>query len=636
MIPQLGYYALIFALCLAIAQSTLPLIGAATKRVAWMQLAHTTAYGQLVFIGIAFSALVFAFLTDDFSVAYVAQNSNSHLPLIYKFCAVWGAHEGSLLLWVFILSMWMSLVAICNRSLPLAMTSRVLAVLSMISFGFLLFILTTSNPFLLSFPNIPTDGQDLNPLLQDPGLVIHPPMLYMGYVGFSVVFAFAIAALINGKLDAVWAKWCRPWTLVAWSFLTLGIVLGSGWAYRVLGWGGWWFWDPVENASLMPWLVGTALIHSLFVVEKRDAFKAWTVLLAISTFSLSLIGTFLVRSGVLISVHAFAVDPARGVFMLMFLLIVIGSSLLLYAWRAHELNSSAQFELCSRETFILSNNILLTVAMVTILLGTLYPLIIDGLNLGKISVGPPYFNTIFFPIVVLLLIFMGTVPFIKWYDTKFKIIYKKILLIFFIAVGVGVLLVEFFVGKFNFSVSIGLGLALWVIIATAQSLFARKLSAAKVAMVLAHIGFAVCVIGVVLTSNYSVQREVRMQPKDTALAGPYQFQFLGVRGLQGPNYIGAEGGVRVTKKGAEVTLLQPQLRFYSVREITQAKTAIDVGLFRDLYVALGEPLDQDAWSLRIYYKPFVRWIWAGGLLMMLGGIVAVGDRRYRLQKERLK
>lgn len=639
MIPELGHYALILALCLALLQATLPLFGASTAKLAFMQLARPLAYGQWLFVTLAFMALAYCFVSNDFSVAYVAANSNSQLPVIYRFCAVWGAHEGSLLLWVWLLSVWMTLVAVFSRSLPLAMLARVLAVLGMISCGFFLFLLLTSNPFLRLLPNVPANGQDLNPLLQDPGLVIHPPMLYMGYVGFSVAFAFAIAALLGGRLDAAWARWSKPWTLIAWCFLTVGIVMGSGWAYRELGWGGWWFWDPVENASLMPWLAGTALVHSLTVTEKRNAFKAWTALLAIITFSLSLLGTFLVRSGVLVSVHAFAVDPLRGIFMLGFLGLVVGAALLLYAWRAHTVRSEVNFSLWSRESLLLTNNLLFTTAMLTVLLGTLYPLIIDSLSLEKISVGPPYFNTVFIPFMGGALLFMGLIPQSRWGNTDIKTLCKNLWLRLLVVVVLAVLLPWLITGQLRFSVVIALGLALWVTVATLAIMFQRtgyfitlkRLSFSQWGMVVAHIGVAVCVCGIVFTTNYSVQREVRMSPGDTVQVHGYNVQFLGTRTVPGPNYTAAEGGVLVSKHGRVIAFLKPEQRIYNVQQTALAKTAIAANLVRDLYIALGEPLTNNAWSLRIYYKPFVRWIWTGGLLIALGGGLALADRKYRIK-----
>ncbi len=647
MIPELGHYALILALCFAIAQvvllvvkNPLPFGPLSPTRASAREggrglgrggqkgdLIRPTAYGQCFFITLAFLALAYSFLRNDFSVAYVALNSNSQLPWIYRFCAIWGAHEGSLLLWVLLLSFWTVGVALCSRRLPPLIVARVLAVLGMISSGFLLFMLVTSNPFLRYLPNFPQDGRDLNPLLQDPGLVSHPPMLYMGYVGFSVAFAFAIAALISGRLDAAWARWAKPWTLLAWCFLTLGIILGSWWAYRELGWGGWWFWDPVENASLLPWLSGTALIHSLVVTAKRDAFKAWTALLAIFTFSLSLIGTFIVRSGVLISVHAFAVDPWRGVFILGFLVFVIGSSLLLYALRAQSLRHEVNFGWLSRESFILVNNLLLTGAMLTILLGTLYPLIIDSLGLEKLSVGPPYFNLVFIPFAAGILFFMGGATFSRWYATEFKLIRRRALMSLVVAVVLAIILPPLLAQQWHWQVILGLSLLFWVMVTTAP-LMLRKLTRSQWGMVVAHLGVAVCGLGIVLSSYYSEQREVRMQPQDIAMIGPYQFQLLGTREITGPNYRGIEAGVLVRKNNHIITLLRPEQRIYNVQHAALAKTAIDAGWFRDLYVALGEPLPQNAWSLRLYYKPFVRWIWYGGLLMILGGLLAIPQRKF--------
>jgi cytochrome c-type biogenesis protein CcmF len=642
--PEFGYYALILALCLALCQATIPLWGAAQQRLAWMQLARSTAYGQLLLITFAFFSLAYAFVSNDFSVAYVAANSNRHLPTIYRFCAVWGAHEGSLLLWVFILSLWMAAVSYFSRALPLAITTRILAILGMISVGFLLFILTTSNPFIRLLPNIPSDGQDLNPLLQDPGLAIHPPMLYMGYVGFSVAFAFALAALLTGRLDAIWARWSRPWTLIAWCFLTMGITLGSWWAYRELGWGGWWFWDPVENAAFLPWLAGTALVHALIVAEKRQAFKAWTVLLAITAFALSLLGTFLVRSGVLVSVHAFAVDPTRGAFMLVFLTIVVGGSLALYAWRAQTVRSIGEWQICSRETGLLLNNIFLAVATATILLGTLYPLIIQALGLGKISVGAPYFNLVFTPLIVPLLILMGIGPTCYWRQMPLALLWQKLRKIAgFTLIVTGVLCV-IWLTTMRWDVALGIGLAIWISAATLQTLFIkipekkimrlRPLSRAQCGMVAAHLGVAVCVMGIVLTSAYSVERDVRMNIGDQATAGPYQFQLLSIQQLNGANYTALQADVAITHHGQAITQLHPQQRLYTVSQTGLAKAGIDAGIWRDLYVALGEPMSNNSWALRIYYKPFVRWIWAGGVLMLLGGLLAMSDRRYRFQEKK--
>lgn len=636
MIAELGHFALILALCLAVAQAIFPLIGAKWGKVTWMQLARPLAYGQCLFLTLAFAALAFAFLTNDFSLTYVAENSNSHLPAIYRFCAVWGAHEGSLLLWVCLLGFWMAAVAAFSRSLPLLTVARVLSVLAMIAVGFLLFLLCTSDPFVRLWPVTIYEGQDLNPLLQDPGLVIHPPILYMGYVGFSVAFAFAIAALMSGRLDAAWARWSKPWTLLAFCFLTAGITLGSWWAYRELGWGGWWFWDPVENASFLPWLVGAALIHSLTLTEKRDACKAWTVLLAIFAFSLSLLGTFLVRSGVLISVHSFAVDPRRGVFMLCFLAIVIGASLLLYAIQIRRVRTVVNFHWSGRESLLLVNYLLLTALMLTILLGTLYPLIIDSLGFEKISVGPPYFNLVFIPFMLCVLFFMAFAPLLRWYDTPLRLL-SRAFFIGCITFSLAAVLPWLLANSISLGVVVGLGLAFFILGMTLytliQKLFKRvAITRSQWGMLLAHGGIAVCVIGVVLSTHYSVQQEVRMLPGEQILSGPYAFRFLGTRPLVGPNYTGVEGGVLVSQQGQLLTLLKPQQRVYNASKTALSKTAIDAGLFRDLYVALGESLPGNAWSLRIYYKPFVRWIWGGGLFIIFGGLLALTDKRYRLKK----
>jgi cytochrome c-type biogenesis protein CcmF len=627
MIPELGRFALILALILALLQVVFGLLkNKATPRI---------AIGQFVFIFIAYSCLTYAFISNDFSVAYVADNSNSHLPLFYRIAAVWGAHEGSLLLWLMILGLWTAAVALFSKKLPAEFLARVLAILGMVSTGFLLFLLLTSNPFTRLLPNFPSDGADLNPLLQDPGLVTHPPMLYMGYVGFAVAFALAIAALLNGRLDSTWARWARPWTLAAWCFLTLGITLGSWWAYRELGWGGWWFWDPVENASLLPWLSGTALIHSLIVTEKKDAFKSWTALLAICTFALSLIGTFLVRSGVLISVHAFANDPTRGAFLLQLLAVVIGGSLLLYAVRASLLRSQTYFALLSRETFLLANNILLMIVMTTVLLGTLYPLILDALNLGKISVGPPYFNSVFIPLMTPLLFFMAMGPLSHWQETNPQNLLKQLLYPFIIALSLSLISLGIVTQQIPILVALGLFLAFWIIAATIISAVQKKFSRRCLGMVFAHCGIALCVIGITLTTHYQTQRDVRMQPGDNVTLGSYTFQFLGLKNLQGPNYSGVTADFLITQNNRVINLLHAQKRIYTVQAMAMTKAAIDVGLTRDLYIALGDPLPTpspsregtNAWGVRIYDKPFVRFIWYGGLFMVLGGILAIRKRK---------
>jgi cytochrome c-type biogenesis protein CcmF len=639
MIPELGHFALILALLIALVQGVVPLIGAHRNAGAWMALARPAARAQFAMVVIAFACLAYAFVNSDFSVLYVAEHSNSQLPMVYKFSAVWGGHEGSLLLWMLMLSGWTLAVSLFSRTLPLAMVSRVIGVLGLVAFGFMLFILLTSNPFERLLPAA-ADGSDLNPLLQDPGLVIHPPMLYMGYVGFSVAFAFAIAALLSGQLDAAWARWSRPWTIAAWCFLTLGIALGSGWAYYELGWGGWWFWDPVENASFMPWLVGTALIHSLAVTEKRGAFKNWTVLLAISAFSLSLLGTFLVRSGVLTSVHAFATDPRRGIFILAFLTTVIGSSLLLFAWRAPKVGLGGQFALLSRETLLLMNNVLLVVAAASVLLGTLYPLIIDALNLGKLSVGPPYFQTVFVPLMVPLLFLIGLGPSSRWKHTNATELMQRVRLAAPIAV-VGGLALPLAAGNWTPLIALALMLALWIAAATLLDIRRRiKASAGATTiprafwgMHLAHFGIAVFVVGVTLVKGYEAEKDVRMEPGDTVSVGAYSIRFLGVKTEPGPNYRSSMGEIELSKDGKILRNLYPEKRAYFSSEMPMTEAAIDTGMFRDIYVSLGEPLSGTggAWSVRVHYKPFVDWIWGGCLLMALGGVFAASDRRYRIK-----
>ena len=640
MIPELGHFALILAFSLALVQTLLPLMGTTWNVPQWMGMARPAAVGQLVFMSLAYACLTYAFVNNDFSVAYVASNSNSSLPTIYRVVSVWGGHEGSLLLWNLLLSFWTVTVVIFSRSLPPSMVARVIAVMGFVSMGFLLFMLITSNPFARLSPT-PVNGQDLNPLLQDPGLVIHPPMLYMGYVGFSVAFSFAIAALLGGNLDSAWARWSRPWTLIAWVFLTLGITLGSWWAYYELGWGGWWFWDPVENASFMPWLVGTALIHSLAVTEKRSAFKNWTVLLAIMAFSLSLLGTFLVRSGVLTSVHAFATDPARGVFILIFLGVVIGLSLLLYAWRAPAIGKGGHFELISRETFLLINNLLLIVAAGSVLLGTLYPLFLDALGLGKISVGPPYFSLVFFWIMAPLMFLLGIGPLTRWKNDQLPTLLFRLRYLLVISILLGVIIMIAFHQSSHLSLFAGISAATWIVLthiynirdklfykhAVWQGL--RNLPRGFYGMTAAHLGVGIFVIGVIVSNAFSVEKDVRMEPnKSLDLAG-YQFVFVGTKPLDGPNYKAAQGQVQVFKNNKEIARLYPQKRNYLVQKMPMTEAAIDWGLTRDIYVALGEPLDESAWSMRIYYKPFIRWIWLGGLLMVIGGLLAATDQRYR-------
>ena len=641
MIPELGHLAMILALCLCLVQATLPLIGAWRGDHQWMSLAQPAAWGQFAFLLFSFLCLTYAFMVDDFSVAYVANNSNSALPWYYKFSAVWGAHEGSLLLWALILAGWTFAVAIFSRHLPEEMLARVLAVMGMISVGFLLFLIVTSNPFERLLPNSPVDGRDLNPLLQDFGLIVHPPMLYMGYVGFSVAFAFAIAALLGGKLDAAWARWSRPWTIVAWAFLGIGIALGSWWAYYELGWGGWWFWDPVENASFMPWLVGTALIHSLAVTEKRGVFKSWTVLLAIAAFSLSLLGTFLVRSGVLTSVHAFATDPERGVFILAFLLVVVGGSLTLFAVRAPVVRSQVGFGLWSRETLLLVNNIVLVVSAAMILLGTLYPLVLDALTGAKLSVGPPYFNALFLPLMALLMAVISVGVLVRWKDTPLKWLGSMLTPVLVASVVLAVA-ATYLHGDFHWAVLAVCLLAFWVVLGGVRDILDKtrhkglikglpSLTRSYWGMQMAHLGFAVCALGVVLTSLGSYERDLRMAPGESVELAGYRFQFDGAVHHEGPNFISDKGTMRVFDGERQIKVLHPEKRLYTVQQSTMTEAGIDAGFTRDLFVALGEPLEQGAWAVRIHIKPFVRWIWLGGLLMAFGGFLAAADKRYRIK-----
>jgi len=645
MIPELGHFALILALCLAIVQSVFPLVGSLNRTPSWVAMARPLAYGQFVFLAIAFAALVYAFLSDDFSVLYVAQNGNTELPTIYKVSAVWGAHEGSLLLWVFILSAWMIAVAAFTRSLPEVMVARVLSVMGMISIGFLSFLLFTSNPFARIFP-APLQGGELNPLLQDFGLAVHPPMLYMGYVGMSVAFSFAIAALIGGKLDTAWARWSRPWTLVAWMFLSIGIVLGSWWAYYELGWGGWWFWDPVENASFMPWLAGTALVHSLAVTEKRGAFKRWTVLLALLAFSLSLMGTFLVRSGVLTSVHAFASDPARGMFILAFLMIVIGGSLFLYALRAPGISRGGGFGILSRETLLLGNNLLLIVITSLVLLGTLAPLLYDAFDWGKISVGFPWFNSMFVTFTPLMILLMGAAPLTRWKHQDGGELLRQLRLALLISVVAGVIVALPFAAG-TWSAGLAVGLSMWLLTTLLTSAwrrlrhrggiraiiadFASRGGRSYYGMWFAHLGVAVFVIGVTFVTQFDVEKDVRMSPAQEIVVNGYRFRFDGVSPHEGPNYLAQRGTVHVSRNGREVAVLHPEKRTYKVQTRPMTEAGIDASLFRDIYVSLGEPLDGGDWALRLYYKPMVRWIWLGGLLMAFGGLLAASDPRYRLR-----
>ena len=634
MIPELGHLSLILALCVALVQGTLPLIGAQRGRMEWMLLARPAAHAVFVLLAGSFVALAWSFYAKDFSVLYVAQHSNAQLPTMYRLGAVWGGHEGSLLLWVFFMAIWAFAVARLSRTLDDAMVARVLAVQGLLLTGLLLFILFTSNPFERLLP-APADGYDLNPMLQDPGLVFHPPMLYMGYVGFSVAFSFAIAALIAGKLDAAWARWSRPWTLAAWIFLTLGIAMGSWWAYYTLGWGGWWFWDPVENASFLPWLIGTALLHSLAVTEKRGSFKSWTVLLAIGAFSLSLLGTFLVRSGVLTSVHAFATDPRRGVFILALLTVVVGSSLLLFAWRAPKVALGGAFSLVSRETFLLVGNVLLVVATATVLLGTLYPLLVDALNLGKISVGPPYFNAVFVPVMVPVLFLMAVVPLLRWKHAQIRPVVVQM-----VVPGVAALvagwLVPVWMGGWTFLTGMGMALAVWLgtsgVMQVARRLKSGNPPLSFWGMHLGHFGIAVFVVKVTLVDGFQEEKDVRMEAGDMVTVGGHEFRFLGVKEVTGPNYDASRGIFEVRVGTGPVSTLTPEKRRYFSSTMPMTNASIDAGFTRDVYVSLGEPLDGGhAWAVRVYFKPFVDWIWGGCVLMALGGVLAMCDRRYRLR-----
>ena len=644
--PELGQFALALALMTALVQGVLPLAGAARGNRAWINVARPAAQGQFVFIAIAFACLTYSFVLNDFSVAYVANHSNSALPLEYRIAAVWGGHEGSLLLWVLMLTVWMVAVSVFSRHLPDEMVARVLGVMGLVSVGFLGFMLFTSNPFDRMIPAA-TDGRDLNPLLQDAGMIFHPPMLYMGYVGFSVAYAFAIAALLSGRLDAAWARWSRPWTTVAWMFLTLGIALGSYWAYYELGWGGWWFWDPVENASFMPWLVGTALIHSLAVTEKRGSFRSWTVLLAILAFALSLLGTFLVRSGVLTSVHAFATDPKRGIFILAFLAVVVGASLILYTVRTARIGLGGGFDLVSRESFLLTNNVLLAAAMGSVMLGTLYPLVLDALGAGKISVGPPYFEAVFAPLMAPAVFLMGIGPLVRWRKASLPDLAKRLRWAFGVSVATALIL-PFAMGRWSAIVSLGLLLAAWVAATSVMTLLDRVKHASSGAsawtrlattprafygMLVAHLGIAVFVVGVTMVKGYEQEKDVRMQAGETVELGGYTFRLDRVEEVKGPNYGAARATIDVSREGKPFNVMHPEKRVYFVQDNPMTEAAIDSGFTRDLYVSLGDPLGDGAWLVKVHYKPFVSWIWIGCLIMGLGGLLAATDRRYRTARK---
>jgi cytochrome c-type biogenesis protein CcmF len=639
--PEIGQLALIIALSLALIQGVFPIAGAARGDAVWTAMARPVALGQFGFVALAFACLTYSFVANDFSVLYVANHSNSLLPVQYRVAAVWGGHEGSLLLWTLLLAGWTAAVAMIRGPLPHEVTARVIGVMGLLSVGFLLFLLFTSNPFERLVPAA-MDGRDLNPLLQDIGLIIHPPMLYMGYVGFSVAFAFAIAALLGGRLDSTWARWSRPWTVTAWALLTLGIALGSWWAYYELGWGGWWFWDPVENASFMPWLVGTALIHSLIATEKRGSFNNWTVLLAILTFSLSLLGTFLVRSGVLTSVHAFATDPTRGVFILAFLLVVVGGSLLLYAWRAPQMGRGGSFGWFSRESLLLANNVLFTVAAATVLLGTLYPLLLDALGAGKLSVGPPYFDSVFVPLMVPMVLLMGVVPFARWKQASVSEIFRRLRWTFVVALAAALLL-PLALGRWSPMIAMGLMMAIWITLTDVQDWIGRArttrggffaIPLSVQGMHVAHLGVAIFIVGVTLVGGYQDEKDVRMDVGDTVEVGGYTFRFDGTEAVQGPNYTSQMGSVVVSKNGEPLFRLRPEKRSYTTQTMSMTEAAIHTSPLRDLYVSLGSPLEGGAWSVRVYSKPFVIWIWGGCATMAIGGVLALSDRRYRIASKK--
>lgn len=650
MIAELGNYSLALALVLAVLLAVLPLMGAAKQNSTFMALARPMTWAVFIALTVSFGSLFYLFAVNDFSVQYVVNNSNSTLPIEYRLSAVWGSHEGSLLLWIWLLSLWSVAVTVFSRQMPEESVARVLAVMGLVSIGFLVFILFTSNPFDRTFPNFPVDGRELNPMLQDVGLIFHPPLLYMGYVGFSVAFAFAIASLMTGRLDTAWARWSRPWTMAAWVFLTLGIVLGSWWAYYELGWGGWWFWDPVENASLMPWIAGTALIHSLAVTEKRGAFKAWTVLLAILAFSLCLLGTFLVRSGILVSVHAFASDPTRGLYILAYLVIVIGGSLLLYAYQGSKIKSLDNSERYSRESLLLLNNVLLMAFLSVVFLGTILPLIHKQIGLGTISIGAPFFDQMFMILMVPFSFLLGIGPLVKWRRDQVSAIRKPVVISLIVMLLLGFALPYLFGSTITVSVVLGTMMAVIIVVLSLYELHQRathrhsffqgifKLSRSHWGMILAHLGVAMTVFGVAFSQNFSIERDVRMKVGDSAQILDYQFTFKGIRDSNGANYVGGTAVIEIQRDGKYEATLLAEKRFYTVSKMGMTEAAIDWGFSRDLYAALGERLEDGSWGLRLYYKPFIRWIWLGGLFMAMGGLLCIMDRRYRLNlahKEKL-
>ena len=646
MIPELGQFSLILAFCLSILLGTLPIIGAARSNMVWMNLARPLAAGIFVFLGISIGILAYTFVTDDFSVQIVAAQSNSLLPMHYKLTALWGGHEGSFLLWTFMLSGWMLAVSVFSKTMPIEFVARVLGVLGLLCVAYILFMLATSNPFMRIVPLPPGDGSDLNTALQDFGFIVHPPTLYMGYVGFSVVFAFAIAALLSGRLDAAWARWSRPWANISWAILTIGIALGSWWAYYELGWGGWWAWDPVENPPLITWLLGTALIHSLAVTEKRGVFKSWTVLLAILAFSGSLLGTFITRSGLLTSVHAFASDPTRGVFILAILVIAVGGALLLYAIRAPQMKSEFGFGLVSREIFLLANNVLLVVSAASIFLGTMFPMIYQALTDDLISIGPPYFNAIFGPLMILLILVLGVGPMSRWKRTSTSYLVQQLAKVAAASIAIGVVLPLLVLFEISFAAIICVVLASWIVLSMAKDLRnkianketvskgLRTLSLSYYGMQIAHIGVAVMLIGVGLTSYFSTERSVLLAPGATVTLGSYAFRFDGSEATQGPNYIADQATFSVSKDGNSLGELYPERRIYLATGTPSTEMAIDAGFLRDLFITLGEEKEDGAWTMTVYVKPFVRWIWLGAIFMAIGGTLAATDKRYRRLRQR--
>lgn len=643
MIAELGNYALALALALSVFLALLPLIGAEKANVKLMALARPLTWSMFLALSLSFGALFYLFAVNDFSVQYVVNNSNSLLPLQYRLSAVWGSHEGSLLLWIWLLSLWAVGVATFTRKMPEEAVARVLSVMGLVSIGFLVFIIFSSNPFGRTFPDFPADGRELNPMLQDVGLIFHPPLLYMGYVGFSVAFAFAIASLMSGRLDTAWARWSRPWTMAAWVFLTLGIILGSWWAYYELGWGGWWFWDPVENASLMPWLAGTALIHSLSVTEKRSTFKAWTVLLAILAFSLCLLGTFLVRSGILVSVHAFASDPTRGLYILAYLVLVIGGSLLLYAFQGNKIKSLDNYQRYSRESLLLLNNIMLMAFLSVVFLGTILPLIHKQIGLGSISIGAPFFDQMFLILMVPFSLLLGIGPLVKWRRDQVSAIRTPVIisLIMMVALGFGL---PYLVGdRLTVTAVLGVMMAAIIVILSLYEMHTRathrhsfltgvfKLSRSHWGMTLAHLGVAMTVFGIAMSQNFSIEKDVRMREGDSVQILDYQFTFKGLKITDGANYQGGTADIAITKNGKPEATLHAEKRFYNVSKMGMTEAAIDWGFSRDLYAALGEQLEDGSWGLRLYYKPFIRWIWFGGLFMAIGGLLCMLDKRYRIR-----